>query len=105
MVERLVQIGQITREEARTHKQRNVIYSTLGEKRKMEIGYYQTPLHPGDRLLLCSDGLSEKLPDEEIFKISHHQEDPALAIQMLVEAAKQAGGDDNITGILIQMNE
>lgn len=105
LVERLVQIGQITREEARTHKQRNVIYSTLGEKRKMEIGYYQTPLHPGDRLLLCSDGLSEKLPDEEIFKISHHQEDPALAIQMLVEAAKQAGGDDNITGILIQMNE
>ncbi|MCB9079468.1 MAG: Stp1/IreP family PP2C-type Ser/Thr phosphatase [Anaerolineaceae bacterium] len=105
LVERLVQIGQITREEARTHKQRNVIYSTLGEKRKIEIGYYQTALNPGDRLLLCSDGLSEKLPDEEIFKISHHQADPALAIQMLVEAAKQAGGDDNITGILIQRNE
>lgn len=105
LVERLVQIGQITREEARTHKQRNVIYSTLGEKRKIEIGYYQTILNPGDRLLLCSDGLSEKLPDEELFKISHHQADPALAIQMLIEAAKQAGGDDNITGILIQMNE
>ena len=104
LVERLVQIGQITREEARTHKQRNVIYSTLGEKRKLEIGYYQIELNPGDRLLLCSDGLSEKLPDEEILKISHHQDDPALAIQMLVEAAKQAGGEDNITAMLIQMN-
>ncbi|MCB0212468.1 MAG: Stp1/IreP family PP2C-type Ser/Thr phosphatase [Anaerolineae bacterium] len=104
LVERLVQIGQITREEARTHKQRNVIYSTLGEKRKMEIGYYQIELNPGDRLLLCSDGLSEKLPDEEILKISHHQDDPALAIQMLVEAAKQAGGEDNITALLVQMN-
>lgn len=105
LVERLVQIGQITREEARTHKQRNVIYSTLGEKRKLEMGYYHVPLNPGDRLLLCSDGLSEKLPDEEIMKISHHQADPAVAVQMLVEAAKQAGGDDNITAILIQMNK
>lgn len=105
LVERLVQIGQISREEARTHKQRNVIYSTLGEKRKLEMGYYQVSLQPGDRLLLCSDGLSEKLPDDEILKISHHQPDLAVAIQMLVEAAKQAGGDDNITAILIQMKQ
>jgi serine/threonine protein phosphatase PrpC len=51
LVERLVQIGQITREEARTHKQRNVVYSIIGEKRRLEIGLYQTPLGPGERIV------------------------------------------------------
>lgn len=105
LVERLVQIGQITREEARTHKQRNVIYSTIGEKQKMEIGAYHVTLTPGDRLLLCSDGLSGMLTDEELLKISRHQPDPAKANQMMVEAAKQAGGHDNITAIIIQMEQ
>jgi protein phosphatase len=105
LVERLVQIGQITREEARTHKQRNVIYSTIGEKQKMEIGAYHVTLAPGDRLLLCSDGLSGMITDEELLKISRHQPDPVKANQMMVEAAKQAGGHDNITAIIIQMGQ
>ena len=105
LVERLVQIGQITREEARTHKQRNVIYSTLGEKQRMEIGYYEIELNPNDRLLLCSDGLSEKVPDELILYISRNETDLGVVAQLLVEAAKQAGGDDNITVVMIQLNE
>jgi protein phosphatase len=104
LVERLIQIGQITREEARTHKQKNVIYSTIGEKRKMEIGSYHISLSPGDRLLLCSDGLSSMVSDEELLKISRDEPNPARAVQMMVEMAKQAGGQDNITTILIQMN-
>jgi protein phosphatase len=104
LVERLIQIGQITREEARTHKQKNVIYSTIGERQKLEIGFYQVSLNPGDRLLLCSDGLSNMVSDEELLKISRQQPDPARAIQVMVDAAKQAGGHDNITAIIIQMN-
>lgn len=104
LVERLIQIGQITREEARTHKQKNVIYSTIGEKQKLEIGAYQVSLNSGDRLLLCSDGLSNMVSDEELLAISQQQPDPARAIQMMVEAAKQAGGQDNITAIIVQMN-
>lgn len=104
LVERLVQIGQITREEARTHKQRNVIYSIIGEKRKLEIGFYHAALKPGDRLLLCSDGLSGMVTDEELLHISKHQPDPVKANQLMIEAAKNAGGNDNITVILIQMN-
>jgi protein phosphatase len=104
LVERLVQIGQITREEARTHKQRNVIYSTIGEKEKLEMGSYHVVLNPGDRLLLCSDGLSGMVPDEELLEISGHQPDLMIACQMMVEAAKQAGGHDNITAIIVQMN-
>lgn len=104
LVERLVQIGQLTREEARTHKQKNVIYSTIGDKPDMEIGLYQVKLQPGDRLLLCSDGLSGMLTDEEILAISRNYSEPAAACKAVVEAAKMAGGYDNITAIMVQMN-
>jgi serine/threonine protein phosphatase PrpC len=104
LVERLVQIGQITREEARVHKQRNVVYSIIGEKRRLEIGFYQTDLAPGDRLLLCSDGLSGMITDEEILALSRQEADLAKAGQAMVQAARVAGGHDNITAVLIEMN-
>ncbi len=105
LVERLIEIGQITREEARTHKQRNVVYSTIGDKAKMKIGYYHVDLQPGDRLLLCSDGLSGMLTDEQIFNISRDQDSPAKACEMLIRAANAAGGEDNITTIMIEMDK
>ena len=105
LVERLIQIGQITREEARTHEKKNVVYSIIGEKRKLEIGYYHVPLMPGDRLLLCSDGLNTMVPDEELLAVSKSYSEPTKASQMMIEAAKQAGGLDNITTILIQMDK
>ncbi|MFN8456045.1 MAG: Stp1/IreP family PP2C-type Ser/Thr phosphatase [Anaerolineae bacterium] len=105
LVERLVQIGQLTREEARVHKQKNVIYSTIGDKEEMEIGLYQTNLQPGNRLLLCSDGLSGMLADEEILQLSRANPDPATACKALVEAAKMAGGHDNITALIVEMDE
>lgn len=104
LVERLVQIGQLTREEARTHKQKNVIYSTIGDKPDMEMGLYHVDLQAGDRLMLCSDGLSGMITDEEILAISQSQPDPAAACKALIEAAKRAGGHDNITAIIVQMD-
>jgi serine/threonine protein phosphatase PrpC len=103
LVERLVQIGQLTRDEARTHKNRNVVYNTIGDKPNLEVSLYQTPLEPGDRLLLCSDGLSGMVTDEHLLKISQNQPDPANACQLMVKAAKTAGGTDNITVIIVQM--
>lgn len=103
LVERLIQIGQLTREEARTHKQKNVIYSTIGDKLDMEMGLYHVALQPGERLLLCSDGLSGMLTDEEILAVSRSQPDPAAACKALIEAAKRAGGYDNITAVIVQM--
>jgi len=103
LVERLVQIGQLTRDEARTHKNRNVIYNTIGDKAELDVSLYQTPLEPDDRLLLCSDGLSGMVADEHILKISQNQPDPAKACQLLVKAAKTAGGTDNITVIIVQV--
>jgi protein phosphatase len=104
LVERLIQIGQITREEARTHKQRNVIYSTIGDKNKLQIGLYNVDLQPGDRLLLCSDGLTGMLTDDQILNINRSYASPAETCQVLVKAANAAGGEDNITTVLIEMD-
>ncbi len=104
LVERLVQIGQLTREEARTHKNRNVLYNSLGDKSEIDVGLYHRQLQPGDRLLLCSDGLSGMITDEEIFDISRTYPEPAAACVELVRAAKAAGGSDNITAIIVQMD-
>lgn len=104
LVERLVQIGQLTRAEARTHKNRNVLYNSLGDKPHIDVGLYHRQLQPGDRLLLCSDGLSGMITDEEILDISRAYAEPAAACAELVRAAKAAGGSDNITAIIVQMD-
>lgn len=103
LVERLVQIGQITREEARVHRQRNVIYNTIGDKPNLEVSLYQLTLQPGDRLLLCSDGLSNMVTDEELLDISRNHSSAAAACKVMVEAAKSAGGNDNITALIVQI--
>jgi protein phosphatase len=103
LVERLVQIDQITREEARVHRQRNVIYNTIGDKPNPQVSLYDISLHPGDRLLLCSDGLSGMITDDEILNISRSHPSPVESCKKMVEAAKSAGGIDNITAIVIQM--
>lgn len=104
LVERLVQIGQITREEARHHRQKNVIYNTIGDKDNLQVSLYDFFLPPGDRLLLCSDGLNGMLTDDQILEISRNQLAPVDACKALVQAAKNAGGLDNITAIIIEMN-
>ncbi len=106
LVERLVEIGQITAEEARTHPQRNVIYSTIGiNKPKMDIGFYEVELKLGDRLLLCSDGLSGLIEDEDLFQLSQHYHNPVEACQVMIESAKESGGYDNITVIIVQVDK
>ncbi len=104
LVERLIQIGQITREEARNHRQKNVIYNTIGDKENLQVSLYDLFLPPGDRLLLCSDGLNGMLTDEQILEISQKFPSPVDACKELVQAAKNAGGLDNITAIVIEMN-
>jgi serine/threonine protein phosphatase PrpC len=103
LVERLVATGQITREEARTHDQRNVVYRTIGDKRTIEVDTNQISLHPGDRLLLCSDGLSGMIEDATIQRIVLTQPSAQAACDELVRAANLAGGEDNISVIIVQV--
>lgn len=102
LVERMVATGQISAEEARYHPQRNVIYRTIGEKARVKIDTYDLSLDPGDRLLLCSDGLSGMIDDKEIFHIVEQASSPQSACDELIVAANEAGGFDNISVIVVE---
>lgn len=105
LVGRLVEIGQITPEQAAVHPQRNLIYRSLGTYQNVEVDLYQRPLKIGDWLLLCTDGLTGHVADDELQSIVLSAQDPHQAAQRLVNLANQRGGEDNITVLLVQMAE
>ncbi len=103
LVESLVAANQISREEARTHPQANVIYRTVGDNPHVVVDQKRLTLAPGDFLLLCSDGLSGMLTDEMIREIILGASSPQAACDALVEAANRAGGEDNCTVIIVEL--
>lgn len=103
LVARLADAGVIRREEIRTHPRRNEIYRSLGYEERLEVDTFSLLLRPGDRLILCSDGLWEMVPDEQIRQIVRKARSPQQACDALVEAANWAGGEDNIAVVVIEM--
>jgi protein phosphatase len=103
LVERLVETGQITRNQANVHPQKNVIYRVIGDKMEVDVDIFELSLEFGEALLLCSDGLSGMLSDSRIHKIWQASQSPQQACDRLVDAANQAGGEDNITVIIVQV--
>jgi serine/threonine protein phosphatase PrpC len=103
LVQRLVDIGQITADEARTHEHKNVITRSLGARASGPAGAEATPVKfkRGDRLLLCSDGLTAHVDDAAIAKILSRHSDPYEAARELVVAANAGGGTDNVTVIVV----
>ncbi len=99
-MKRLIELGQITEEEAYVHPQRNVLYRGVGQGEPFEPDVSTFPLpHPG-YLMLCTDGLWGVLPEVEINRIIINASNPFIACHELVEAANEAGGPDNISVIL-----
>ena len=93
----------ITKEEARNHRWRNVITRALGNRNSVEIDVNTVEVAPGDRLLLCTDGLSGMVKDAEIKEtICSMGDNLELACQTLVQKANEYGGMDNITLVLIK---
>ena len=105
LVERLVATGQIKREEARTHPDRNVIYRTVGDKPQVEVDVFHQSLGRGDSLVLCSDGLSGMVEDAQVQQMVTACLHPQDACEQLVDLANKAGGDDNITVIVVRLKE
>jgi len=103
LVERLIATNQITREEARYHPQRNVIYRTVGDKPNIDLDVIKLNLSDGDYLLLCSDGLSGMLEDQTIFDIVTRTPSPQAACDELINVANTAGGEDNLSVVIIQV--
>src|SRR3984957_1376429 len=103
LVQRLVEIGQITAEEAHTHEHKNVITRSLGARQSGPAGAEAVALKlkRGDKLLLCSDGLTAHVMDPEIHDILGRNADPYDAARELIVAANAGGGTDNISVIVI----
>jgi len=103
VVASMVAAGTAKPEEVYTHPQRNVIYRCIGDRAAVEVDLAALALSPGDRLVLCSDGLWEMVRDEGIADIMMSEPDPQAACQILVDEANAAGGVDNISVIVVQL--
>ncbi|HHT48410.1 MAG TPA: Stp1/IreP family PP2C-type Ser/Thr phosphatase [Firmicutes bacterium] len=99
LVTELVRSGGITPEEAKNHPQRNILTRALGAPGPIEPEYQEFPVVAEDRLLLCSDGLTVMLSDEEIGAVLGREESPQRAADSLVAAANDRGGLDNVSAI------
>src|SRR5437762_14183809 len=99
-----VRAGLLTEDQARTHAQRNVITRCLGTQADVEIDVFPEPIEENDALVLCTDGLSGLVTDDEIRRIVN-QSGPQESVYHLVERANENGGPDNITAIVVSVQE
>jgi protein phosphatase len=103
LVNRLIEVGQISEQEAKTHSQRNVLYRALGRDGELEVDTYLQALTARCSLLLCSDGLWGAVSKETILSIVYTAPSPQAACRRLVARANKNGGEDNITVVLVQI--
>lgn len=105
VVQKLVESGSITAEDARVHPERNIITKALGTEPEENYDIFEIPIKPGDRLLLCSDGLSDMLTDNEIGEILNRNLSDEETGNILISEANEHGGNDNITVLLLTVRE
>ena len=105
LVEEMVRGGELTPEQAEVHPQRSIITRALGIDPQVDVDVYPIELEPGDRILLCSDGLTTMLRPDEIANILGREQDARRAAQLLVDAANAAGGEDNVTAVIVEAVE
>jgi protein phosphatase len=105
LVQELVDEGRLRPEDAERHPQRSIITRALGINPEVEFDLFTYKLRPGDRLLLCSDGLSDVVEPAEIRNVLLRVRDGQKAAERLVEVANEHGGPDNITVIVVEPDE
>ena len=103
LVEELVRDGKLTPAEAQVHPQRSIITRALGMEPAIEVDSWEIIPYTGDRILLCSDGLTNELSDERIASTLRQLADPQEAAHDLVRQARAAGGSDNITVVVVDV--
>jgi protein phosphatase len=102
-VEALVAAGHLTHEQAEEHPMRNVLYRALGQNDEVDVDVYETHLRPGDRLVLCSDGLTRHVKPGEIAALALDSTDLDAATQAMIDLANSRGGEDNVSVIIISL--
>ncbi|WP_437726862.1 Stp1/IreP family PP2C-type Ser/Thr phosphatase [Sorangium sp. So ce861] len=104
LVNQLIEAGQLTEEEAETFEHNNIILQALGTADSVQVDLTYVQLKRGDTLMLCSDGLSGMVRNEEIREVLRTVDDPIEACKVLTDRANQAGGHDNITVVVAKFD-
>jgi len=105
LVHRMVMEGEITPEEAETHPHRSILTRALGVDQTIQVDEGDIEVVPGDRILLCTDGLTGMVPEGQIREILLETPDPQEAVEKLVKVANRAGGIDNITAMILEFGD
>jgi protein phosphatase len=98
----MVRQGRISREEARVHKDKNVITRAVGAVEEIQVDICEMEIDTDSQILMCTDGLSNMIPDDEILTILRTQRDIVEKVERLVQTANDNGGTDNITVVVIE---
>lgn len=104
LASRLVEMGRISALEAQRHPQRNVLYRALGQGPELKVDTYFQPLKTDSHVILCSDGLWNVVPEDEIVKVIRTSSSPQEACNRLIDRANEEGGEDNITVVVAKVN-
>ena len=97
----MMRAGELTEEQARNHPEKNVITRAIGVAWEVKADFFEVDLKPGDKVMMCSDGLSNMIEDQRLYDVisSNSVED---SVRILIDEAKENGGYDNITVIVIE---
>lgn len=102
LVEEMVRLGEMDKADAKDHPDKNIITRAVGVAPELEIDFFETEINDGDIILLCTDGLTNMIEDEDIRRIILSQRDIVERTEKLIETANQNGGRDNITVVLLE---
>lgn len=102
LVQEMVRLGGINQEEAKHHPDKNIITRAVGGREQVEVDFFEYRLKKGDIILMCTDGLSNMVEDDEILRIVRSSRDVVEAVERLIERANKNGGSDNIGVIVAQ---
>ncbi len=105
LVEEMIRLGGLKREEARLHPDKNIITRAIGATDTVEVDFFTVELNPTDKILMCSDGLTNMVTDEQILQILNQFPDDKTLVQTaqaLIDAANENGGKDNIGVVLVR---
>jgi protein phosphatase len=105
LVEELVREGRLTPEQAESHPQRAIVTRALGVDEDIDVDLYTIDARAADRVIVCSDGLTTMLREREVERIARGEDDPQRCAEKLVDAAVEAGGEDNVTVVVLDVLE
>lgn len=104
LVQEQMKVGNLTESEANAHVSKNIITRSIGYERFVECDLFIRPVQPGEAYIFCSDGLSGMVSDEDLIEICNRSL-PSEWVPLMIDAAKQGGGDDNITVLIVSVRE